>query len=452
MAPAAIDRFAAGAYGSRMARTTSGPSLWVESGGSGGPALLLLHGRGANAAVWEGLRPLLAARWPGRWVAPDLRGHGRSEHRAPYAFATHAADVAGLFEPGEEVVVLGHSMGGAVAMSLASRWFGVRVRQVIAFGVKLVWSEEEIAKAQELARAPVRWFATREEAVERYLRAPASRDWSIRHGHGRHRRGGGRFRLAADPGITAVVGPPIEGVIAAMRAPLRLAAGERDPMVSPEQMRRFDPQAAVLPGLGHNPHVEAPERLWRHVEKMPASDPKRIALEAAEAGAAAANRVAVALDPGEALDEAADGHTPSMRASDMPGAGMDAGGEGEVPVGLRRKVEPLGIGEVLGIAIGRADAESDELPPAASRRRTRSPASRGGCRAGSSFRAAGTPRSPARSARARDQPLAPREGAAADRAPLPIRLVVVSWPAFSRKMQLCSSSSFAEPLLAPSSG
>lgn len=269
MAPAAIDRFAAGAYGSRMARTTSGPSLWVESGGSGGPALLLLHGQGANAAVWEGLCSLLAARWPGRWVAPDLRGHGRSEHRAPYAFATHAADVAGLFEPGEEVVVLGHSMGGAVAMSLASRWFGVRVRQVIAFGVKLVWSEEEIAKAQELARAPVRWFATREEAVERYLRVsglkglvdPGTATAGIVEE-------GGRFRLAADPGITAVVGPPIEGVIAAMRAPLRLAAGERDPMVSPEQMRRFDPQAAVLPGLGHNPHVEAPERLWRQVEEM----------------------------------------------------------------------------------------------------------------------------------------------------------------------------------------
>ncbi len=61
---------------------------------------------------------------------------------------------------------------------------------------------------------------------------------------------------------------PIETVIAAMRAPLRLAAGERDPMVTLEQMRRFDPQAAIIAGAGHNPHVEAPENLWTLVEKM----------------------------------------------------------------------------------------------------------------------------------------------------------------------------------------
>jgi pimeloyl-ACP methyl ester carboxylesterase len=252
-----------------MTQAASGPSLWVDSGGSGGPTLLLLHGQGATAAVWQGLRPLLAARWPGRWVAPDLRGHGRSAHRSPYAFGTHAADLADLFAPGEEVVVLGHSMGGAVAIALASGWFGLGVRQVIAFGVKLVWSQEEIAKAQELARAPVRWFDTSEEAVERYLRisglkglvAPEAAVSGIVPE-------GGRFRLAADPGIAAVVGPPIEALIAAARSPLRLAAGERDPMVTPAQMRRFDPGAVVLPGLGHNPHVEAPERLWRAVEEM----------------------------------------------------------------------------------------------------------------------------------------------------------------------------------------
>jgi pimeloyl-ACP methyl ester carboxylesterase len=252
-----------------MARTAPGPGLWVEAGGSGGPVLLLLHGQGATATVWEGLRPLLAARWPGRWLAPDLRGHGRSEHRAPYGFGTHAADLAGLVAPGEEVVVLGHSMGGAVAMALGSGWFGLSVRQVIAVGVKLVWSEAEITKAQEVARAPVRWFATREEAVERYLRVsglnglvdPAAAASGIAEE-------GGRFRLAADPAIAAVAGAPIDRVIAAMAAPLRLAVGERDPMVTPEQMRRFDPNAAVLPGLGHNPHVEAPERLWQAVEEM----------------------------------------------------------------------------------------------------------------------------------------------------------------------------------------
>ena len=257
-----------------MAAPAAAGELWVECGGGGtgtgtGPVLLLLHGMGATASVWDGLRPLLARRWKGRWLAPDLRGHGRSPHRTPYSFGTHAADLAALLEPGEEVVVLGHSMGGAVAMALASGWFGVSVRAVAAFGVKLAWSEAEIAKARELARAPARIFATRAAAIERHLRVsglaglvpPDSPSAALGIAEAE-----GGFRLAADPGIAGVAGAGIERVIAAMRAKLRLAAGERDPLVSLDEMRRFDPDAVLLPGLGHNPHVEAPERLWEFAE------------------------------------------------------------------------------------------------------------------------------------------------------------------------------------------
>src|SRR6516165_6469100 len=144
---------------------TGRAGLCVEEGGSGAPALLLLHGLGGNAAVWETLRPVVEARWPGRWLAPDLPGHGRSPHAPPYSLGAHAAAVARLFDPGEKIVVLGHSMGGAVGITLASGWFAVEVAQVIAFGVKLLWREEEIAKARALARAPARRFATCAEVV-----------------------------------------------------------------------------------------------------------------------------------------------------------------------------------------------------------------------------------------------------------------------------------------------
>ncbi len=250
-------------------RRAPGPALWVESGGAGKPVLLMLHGLGANATVWQRLRPLVEAHWRGRWLAPDLRGHGRSGHAAPYGMAMHAADVAGLLDTDEEVIILGHSMGGGVAMTLAGGWFGVKVRQVIAFGVKLIWTAEELAKARELARAPVRWFATRDEAIERYLRVSGLKgliDAASPEAAVGVVAEQGRFRLAADPRVNAVVGSPIETVIAALRAPLRLAAGARDPMVTLEQMRRFDPQAAIIADAGHNPHVEAPEKLWRAVE------------------------------------------------------------------------------------------------------------------------------------------------------------------------------------------
>src|SRR3989442_169767 len=143
--------------------------LWKNHGGSGSPTLLLIHGLGANADVWAPLEKHLA-EWPGRWLAPDLRGHGRSPHAAPYGYAGHAADVADMLRQDEEVTVVGHSMGGVVGMALATGWFGIRVRKVIAFGVKIRWAPDEFSKLHALARAPVRFFDNRSEAIERYLK------------------------------------------------------------------------------------------------------------------------------------------------------------------------------------------------------------------------------------------------------------------------------------------
>jgi pimeloyl-ACP methyl ester carboxylesterase len=252
-------------------RRVGAGALWVEQGGTGSPTLVLLHGLGANAAVWEPLRPWLARSWPGRWLAPDLRGHGRSSPDGLRGYAGHAADVAALLDPGEEVVLLGHSMGGVVAMALATGWFGVTVRRVVAFGVKLIWTDEETAKFQALGRAPVRWFETRAEAAGRALRA-AGLDGLVDPASPVAAAGvveeGGRFRLAAGPWAYSVVGPPVTDFARAARAPLRLAAGARDPMVTAEQMRALDPDAVVWDGLGHNPHVEAPERVGQLVADL----------------------------------------------------------------------------------------------------------------------------------------------------------------------------------------
>ena len=140
--------------------------LWHREGGAGAPRLVLIHGMGANADVWMPLEKHLQ----GRWLAPDLRGHGRSPHAAPYSFAGYAADVADLLAQDEEVTVVGHSMGGVVGMLLATGWFGIKVRKVIAFGVKIRWAPDEVPKLHALARSPARMFESKAEAVERYLK------------------------------------------------------------------------------------------------------------------------------------------------------------------------------------------------------------------------------------------------------------------------------------------
>jgi pimeloyl-ACP methyl ester carboxylesterase len=246
-----------------------GVALHVERIGQGAPTLLLLHGQGVNGAVWQ---PLLRemADWPGIVVVPDFRGHGRSPHARPYSIGQHAADVAALVEPDVPLVIVGHSMGGMVGLMLAGGCFGLNIVYTLAFGLKVSWSDEELAKARQFAATPIRWFATREEAVERFLRvsgmvgladatSPVAQAGIVEKD--------GRFCLAADPATTLAAGAPVETTIAAARGPWRLACGATDPLVTIGELKRFDSSAMEIEGCGHSPHVEAPARFMRLIPR-----------------------------------------------------------------------------------------------------------------------------------------------------------------------------------------
>ena len=238
-----------------------------RSGGSGEHLLLLLHGLGATGAVWDRLLPLVQAAWPGAWAVPDLRGHGRSPAELPYGYAVHAADVAALVagSGAARVTVLGHSFGGVVGAVLAGGWYGVQVAQVVAVGVKIDWTDDEVARARSLAARPPQVFATAAEAAERHLRLAGLTglvDPSSEVARAGVREVDGGFAVAFDPRAFGAVGPPVEEVLSRAVAPLRLAAGAGDPMVGLDAMRRVDPGAVLLGGAGHNAHWEAPDAVW----------------------------------------------------------------------------------------------------------------------------------------------------------------------------------------------
>jgi len=98
--------------------THHGLRLWYERDGDG-PAVLLLHGIGASARDWDFQLPALL---PGHTlIGLDLRGHGRSDSRGLYTIEDMAGDAAALCEHLglAPVHVIGHSLGGAVALALA---------------------------------------------------------------------------------------------------------------------------------------------------------------------------------------------------------------------------------------------------------------------------------------------------------------------------------------------
>jgi pimeloyl-ACP methyl ester carboxylesterase len=236
-----------------------------DHGGEGSRLLVLLHGLGATRHVWRGF--LDTKRWNGSWIAPDLRGHGASGHASSYALGLHAADVAetiigaGNFR---EIVVVGHSMGGVIALALASGWFGIQPKRAFGLGIKVAWTDDERAGMAKMATMPVKTFASKDEAIARYLKisglagfaapdSPAALAGVVQTKEG--------WRPAFDPATASIGPPPMRELIAAAQAPIHLACGEKDPMVTREQMTVYDADARALPG-GHNAMVENANAVW----------------------------------------------------------------------------------------------------------------------------------------------------------------------------------------------
>ena len=142
-------------------------------GRADGPLLLLLHGLGTNANVFDRLVGVAEQGWPGGWLAPDLRGHGRSSWAPSYSFDEHAADVAELLDGTREVFVLGHSMGGVVGLALAGTSYEVNLAAVVGLGIKVSWSAEDLDRIGQLAERAPATFQSREEAVDRFLKVAA---------------------------------------------------------------------------------------------------------------------------------------------------------------------------------------------------------------------------------------------------------------------------------------
>jgi pimeloyl-ACP methyl ester carboxylesterase len=85
-----------------------------------GPAIVLIHGLGANSSTWNAVQTRLAHRFT--VIAPDLLGHGESDKpRTDSSVAAYANGLRDLLLVLgiDRVTVVGHSLGGGVAMQFA---------------------------------------------------------------------------------------------------------------------------------------------------------------------------------------------------------------------------------------------------------------------------------------------------------------------------------------------
>ena len=232
--------------------------------GQGAPVVLLhgLFGAGGNFA---GIARRLAAGF--RVLSPDLRNHGSSPHSPAMAYAGMAEDVLEtLARHGTgPAAVVGHSMGGKVAMQLALLHPGAVSRLVVADIAPVPYPPAFRGFAEAMLALPLQPGLTR-GAADQAL-AAAVPDAGVRAFLLSNLRTGPAPSWRIGLAEVAAALPEIEGWAApagTYPGPTLVLRGDRSDYVRPEHrplFRALFPAArfASLRGAGHWLHADAPE-------------------------------------------------------------------------------------------------------------------------------------------------------------------------------------------------
>ena len=147
---------------------------YLDYGTEGARPMLCVHGGAAHGHWFD----FVAAGFTSdhHVLALDLRGHGESEWADPpmYTFRTYADDIEAFAEKLglRDFVLVGHSMGGMVALTYAATHPG-RAARLVVVDTRTMMSAERIAKMREFGSRPASSYATRDELVARYRLEPA---------------------------------------------------------------------------------------------------------------------------------------------------------------------------------------------------------------------------------------------------------------------------------------
>jgi pyruvate dehydrogenase E2 component (dihydrolipoamide acetyltransferase) len=238
--------------------------------------LVFVHGLGGSLSTWQIVLGGLADEW--RLIAIDLPGHGQSAKTAgaDYSIAGHAAAVAEALEGAgvRDAIVVGHSLGGAVALRLASEQPGpVRGLALIdSAGLGEEVGADLLASmagepGPETARALLELFMADQKLVSpRAVEEMAGNQTAEGGWTAQQATANAAFASGQQSGID-------REALRSVTQPALVIWGERDRVIPVDHAyaaARTLPDAvvAVLPGIGHVPQVEAPERVTTLIRRF----------------------------------------------------------------------------------------------------------------------------------------------------------------------------------------
>ena len=253
-----------------------------------GPVLLLIHGIAGNLQNWQGVIETLARRYT--VIAPDLPGHGGSAPSAgDYSLGALATVLRDLLVAlgHERATLVGHSLGGGIAMQFAYQFPEMTERLVLVSSGGLGPEVSALLRAAALPGA------------DQFIAATAALGNSIgskvAHGLGvlglrastdvavvaagyaslvdRDRR---TAFLATLRGVISTGGQRIQAgdrLYLAEGMPVQIIWGERDPIIPVKHARDAQEampgsQLEIFKGVGHLPQIEAPGQFIAVLERF----------------------------------------------------------------------------------------------------------------------------------------------------------------------------------------
>ena len=227
----------------------------LTAGPPDAPPLLLIHGLGMSAAYWTAYTfPALGGAF--RLLAPDLPGYGGSDPLPHHTLAAYTGTLRALLDrlaSYEPAHMLGHSMGGQLALGLAAA-DPARVRSLTLVGAAgLPWREPP-------------WWMSLRAATDRGNFQPRLLAYGFQAGpFSRTYRECVQMIMAAET--------PHPAALARITAPTLLVWGAQDrqvPLAYGRTLARLLPNArlAVGHGLGHVPFFERPAAFHRLVARF----------------------------------------------------------------------------------------------------------------------------------------------------------------------------------------
>jgi len=286
--------------------------LHYKTYGQGEP-LVLLHGLFGSSDNWHGIATRLAERF--QVLVPDLRNHGRSPHSAEMNYGVMAGDVAELLETlaergsvtpshspagrglnpasdasdqvgaaahraalrGTTAAVLGHSMGGKVAMQLALTHPNLPHKLVVADMAPRAYAPRHLEILSAMMALDVASFSSRQD-IEAALAGPVPslnlRRFLLKNlGRG----AGGEFEWKINLAALSEHYPDLRAALSAPHpyaGPTLFLRGERsDYIQAADEPLIFElfPRAEIrtIPGAGHWLHADAPDEFVRLVREFP---------------------------------------------------------------------------------------------------------------------------------------------------------------------------------------